>query len=309
MKIKRLLAPAAGALLLVTGTASVALVGGGAASAAGTPSSAFGIELVAADTPVIEAMPAVESTDGSLVKDSLVGLPDNPVASGGVVNVSAKNGEATASVTDLAVGDGLLAQLPAELTTQLDAACQQIATALDPATGQIDDSVLGPLLTQLDGALDTIASSSADSPIDLGALGALDISKLTDLQLDGLCDVLAGNQAVVSADTVVAECNGDSGTTTITDISALGLPVDVDTDEANKSVEIPGVAKLTINEQIPNADGTFTVNALHVSLFDQIDLTVSSATCGEVTRDVIKDQSPAEAPAPSPVHDHVAVTG
>lgn len=307
MKKTRTLASAAGALVLVTGAASLALLGGGAASAAGNPSSAFGLELVIAGSPVIDALPAVESTDGKVVTDSLIGLPDNPVASGGVVNVSAENGKASSSVTDLGVGDGLLAELPSEITDQLGTVCTTLTDALDPLTGAIDDALLGTLLPTIGGLLDQISEATEGTPLDLGLLGALDLSELTSLQLGGLCDVLSGEDQLVGADAVVAECNGDTGTTTITDLSALGLPVDIDVSEPNATLDIAGLVTVTANRQTANADGTFTVDALHVSLLGQIELTVASATCGEVTSDGETD--PSDAPTPTPVETNVPVTG
>ncbi|HVK28612.1 MAG TPA: choice-of-anchor P family protein [Nocardioides sp.] len=308
MKKTRTLASAAGAVVLVTGAASFAVLGGGSAIAAGEPSSAYGLALSIADNAVIgEDTIAVESTDGTLVTDSLIGLPDNPVASGGVINVSAENVKAESSVTDLGVGDGLLAALPAALTDQLGAACDTLAGALDPVTGAIDDALLGTLLPQIGGLLDQISDATDGTPLDLSLLGALDLSELTSLQLGGLCDVLAGDDQLVGADAVIAECTGDTGTTTITDLSALGLPVDIDVDEPNAKVEIPGLLTITANEQIANADGTFTVNALHVNLLGQVDLVVASATCGEVTSD--EETDPSDAPTPTPVESHVPVTG
>lgn len=308
MKKTRTLASAAGALALVTGAASLTLLGGGTASAAGEPSSAFGLELSIADNAILGADTiAVESTDGTLVTDSLIGLPDNPVASGGVVNVSAENGKASASVTDLGVGDGLLAALPAQITDALGDVCGQLSDALDPLTGAINDALLGQLLPTLGDVLDQIADATQDTPLDLGLLGALNLSELTDLQLDGLCSVLSGDDQLVGAGAVIAECTGDTGTTTITDLSALGLPVDIDVSEPNASVEIPGVLTLTANRQTSNADGTFTVDALYLNLLGQIELTVASATCGEVTSDGGTD--PTDAPTPTPVETNVPVTG
>lgn len=310
MKKTRTLASAAGALALVTGAASLTLLGGGTASAAGTPSSAFGIELLLADNAVLAADTiAVESSDGKLVEDSLVGLPDNPLISGGVLNVSAQNGKAESSVTDLAVGDGLLAQLPAELTDGLTEVCGQLRDGLDPVTGQLNDALRDQLLPGLDGALQQIADGAEDSPIDLSLLGALDVSELTDLQLDGLCSVLAGEDEVIAADAVIAECNGDAGTTTITDLTALGLPVDIDVDEPNASIEIPGLLTITANRQTSNADGTFTVDALYVELLGEVQLTVASATCGEVTDDGGPTDNPSDAPTPTPIETNVPVTG
>lgn len=307
--MKRELKAALGATALLAGAASIALVGGATTStAAGTPSSAYGLALTIAGNSVIPQTPSVVSNDGVTKTDSLIALPANPVVSGGVVNVSAGDAAAKSSVTDLGVGVGLLSQLPAELTTQLDSVCGQLNDALSAATDPLNDAVVNSLLPALTTTLDQIAASTADSPIDLGALGALDISQLTALQLDGLCDVLAGNLEVVGADAVVAECTGTTGKTTITDLSALGLPVDIGVNEVNKKVEIPGVLTLTINEQRTNADGTFTVNALHVNLLGQVDLVVASATCG----DFIPDGGPtptAPAPAPKPIKTNVPVTG
>ena len=316
MKNKRHLAPVAGALLLVAGAAtSVSLLAGGSATAAGTPSSAFGIELSIGGNGVIPRTPAVSSADGSLKTDSVVALPANPVASGGIINASAQNGAASASVTDLAVGEGLIKtlQLPKDVTDQLQAGCTQLTTALEGVTGPVGDA-LDQILPQLQGALDKVADSTKGTPLNLSALGALDITKLTDPdQLKALCDVLAGNLRVVGAGAVKAECTGNTGTTTIADLKALGLPVKVDTKKANQSVKIfdvpgvPPVVELVVNRQTANADGTFTVDALYVNVLDQIKLTVASATCGNVTSD--RAPQPGDAPSPKPVKDHVPVTG
>lgn len=309
--MKRELKAALGATALLAGAASVALVGGATtSSAAGTPSSAYGLALTIAGNSVIPQTPSVVSNDGVTKTDSLVGLPANPVVSGGIVNATAGDAAAKSSVTDLAVGDGLLAQLPAALTTQLGTVCTQLSSALLPATGPVNDAVVNSLLPQLGALLDQVAAGAAGSPIDLGALGALDLSQLTAVQLDGLCDVLSGTLNVVDADTVIAECTGTTGKTTITDLSALGLPVNVGVNQVNQKVEIPGVLTLTINEQRTNADGTFTVNALHLNLLGQVDLVVASATCGDFIPDGGPTSIPtAPAPAPKPIKTNVPVTG
>lgn len=309
MKKTRILASATGAVVLVTGATAFAVLGGGSATAAGQPSSAFGLELNIADNAVIEPLPTVESTDGKVVTDSLIGLPSNPVASGGVINVSAENGKASSSVTDLGVGDGLLSQLPPALTTQLGAACTTLVQAIDPVTGAVN-GVLTPVLSTLGGLLGQVSNATDGTPLDLSLLGAIDLSKLAPLDLLGLCDVLAGKDKLVAAGAVIAECNGDTGTTKLTDLTALGLPVDIDVTKPNASVSIPGLLTITANRQTKNADGTFTVDALYVNLLDQVELTVSSATCGNVTTDT-GPTTPTEtdAPTPTPVESHVPVTG
>lgn len=299
MKKTRTLASAASAVVLVTGAAAFAVLGGGAASAAGEPSSAFGLDLTLAGNSVVDHTPAVESTDGKLVTDSLADVPLAPVAEAGVVTVSAKNGEARASVADLSAVllDGQLAALDT-LGEQLQPLCDvldqiPLADTVNQVTGTLQTSLLGPLAEAL------------DPNIDLSLLTALDLEELLPAQLGDLCDfALSGN--LLGASAVVAECNGDTGTTTIEGLNGLVGSL-VDTNEPNSSIAIPGVVEVTVNRQTKNADGTFTVDALYVNLLDAVELTVASATCGEVTSDGPTD--PSDAPTPTPVESHVPVTG
>lgn len=304
--MKKSLTAGVGALTLVAAAATVALVGGsGAASAAGSPSSAFGIE---ATGPLpIEATPVVESTDGSLVEDSAVTFPENPLLSGGIMEVSAENGAASATVADLRVGDGLLSQLPAEVRTALNDGCQQLAGQVDlsQVTGPVDENLLQPL----EEVLDQLDAGTADTPLDLSALAALDLSAITPDSLAGLCDVLSGQSGLVNATAIEASCTGDSGSATIADVTALGLPVEVNTDRPNTALEVPGVVKLTVNRQTQNPNGTFTVDALVLELLGQEEIVVASATCGEVTTAAEEPDDPKEAPAPKPVPGDLPVTG
>lgn len=311
MKKTRILASVTSAVVLVTGaTAFAVLGGGGSATAAGIPSSAFGLELEIAGNTAIDATPSVTSTDGKPVTDSLIALPSNPLVTGGVINASAENGKATANVAGLGVGDGLLSQLPAALTGPLGTACQQLTAVLNGPVGDITTGINQLISGPLGQALNQLATATGSAGIDLSALGALDLSKLLPEQLDGLCDVLSGKTKLVGATAVEAQCTGDTGTTTIADLKALGLPVNIDTNKANASVSIPGLLTLTVNRQTKNADGTFTVDALYLNLLGQVDLTVASATCGNVTTDT-GPTTPTEtdAPTPTPVESHVPVTG
>ncbi len=303
--MKKSLTAAAGALALVAAAASVALIGGaGTATAAGNPSSAYGI--AATGFLPIEATPVVESTDGSLVKDSLVTVPENPLLAAGIMEVSAENGAATATVADLGVGDGLLSQLPQELRSELGDECAALAEQVDlsQVTGPIDQQ----LLTPLEQLLDELAAATTDTPLDLSALAALDLTAVTPDSLAGLCDVLSGETGLVNATAIEASCSGDTGTTTIADLAALGLPIEVNTDQPNTSVGIEGVVNLTINRQTQNADGTFTVDALVLDLLGQQEIVLASATCGDVTADQ-PPKEPKEAPAPKPVPGDLPVTG
>lgn len=298
MKKTRTLASVAGALALATGAASVALLGGGNAVAAGTPSSAYGLDLTLAGNAILDQMPKVESTDGSAIEDSLADVPLAPVAEAGVAVVSAENGAARASVADLGVVllDGQLAALDT-LGEQLAPLCDvldqiPLADAVNQVTGTLQTSLLGPLADALNPA------------IDLSLLTALDLEELLPEQLGDLCDfALSGN--LVGASAIVAECSGDTGTTTIEGLNGL-IGSLVDTNEPNSSIAIDGVVEVTVNRQTANADGTFTVDALYVNLLDQIELTVASATCGEVTGDTT---DPSDAPTPTPIETNVPVTG
>ncbi|MEZ0579002.1 choice-of-anchor P family protein [Nocardioides sp. MH1] len=306
--MKRHVTAVAGAALLTAAAASVALVGGSSTStAAGTPSSAYGI--AASGVLPFDATPSVVSGDGSQVSDSAAAIPDNPLLTGGLLQVSAQNGHATSTVADLAVGNGILAMLPDDLSGQLAPVCDALGQvpldqATDPVTGDILEGALEDLLNQVGGS----------SPIDLSAITALDLSNLLPDDLTGLCDLLSGDVGLVGAGAVQATCNGRTGTTTIADLTALGLPVDIDTEQANATTAIPGVVSLTVNRQTVNPDGTFTVDALVLDLFGQEDIVIASATCGRVTHDhrphhPHHPHHPGNPPSPTPVVTDLPVTG
>lgn len=303
MKKTRTLASVASALVLVGGGASLALLGGGAAVAAGEPSSAFGLELNLAGNAVITPTPFVESTDGTLVTDSVADLPVDPLLDAGLITASAENGHAESSVAnlDVVLVDGALAPLT-ELGTQLAPLCDvldqiPLSTIIDGATGtdgNLLPELLGPIVEALDPA------------IDLSLLTALDLSEVLPAQLGDLCDfATSGN--LLGADAVTASCDGDTGNTVIEGTNGLVGSL-IDTNTPNSSVAIPGVVEVTVNRQTANADGTFTVDAIYVNLLDQLELTVASATCGEVTDDEETDD-PSDAPTPTPIESHVPVTG
>ncbi len=51
----------------------------------------------------------------------------------------------------------------------------------------------------------------------------------------------------------------------------------------NTKISLLGLATITFNEQIQNADGSLTVNAVHITLnalVGQGDVVLASATCG-----------------------------
>jgi hypothetical protein len=72
-----------------------------------------------------------------------------------------------------------------------------------------------------------------------------------------------------------ATCSGVSGSSSITSLTIAGQPIQV-TGQPNQIVTIPGVLKLTINEQIISTN-SITVNALHLQTADGTDVIISSA--------------------------------
>lgn len=104
--------------------------------------------------------------------------------------------------------------------------------------------------------------------------------------------------AVPTLDVIKSECTAtepgkkpELGTTIAdADLGALG-DVDVSNISPNTTVKLPGVngdlLNLTLNEQIDNGDGSWTVNAVHLTVaggavgnLASADVVLSSSTCG-----------------------------
>ncbi|WP_158846517.1 choice-of-anchor P family protein [Saccharothrix deserti] len=121
--------------------------------------------------------------------------------------------------------------------------------------------------------------------------GVHSTASTADVRLD-LLETVTG---VVSADLVEARCAAtQKGLTGKSELAGLelGRLGEVDAEPApNTTVDVDllgvDIAKLVFNEQIRNADGSLTVNALHLTLIGGAlgsigsgDLVLSSATCG-----------------------------
>src|SRR2546422_1275284 len=85
--------------------------------------------------------------------------------------------------------------------------------------------------------------------------------------------VLPGSAAAVTASFVRAEsdatCNGVRGATEVADVTFAGQAITVDPFAPNQTFEVPGVARLVINEQkTSTGSGTqdITVNAIHLTV-------------------------------------------
>lgn len=311
MKFKRQLVAVGSAVALAAAGASVALIGGSSASvAAEVPSSAYGIQ--SSGLLPLGPLPSVVSKDGKLKTDSLVALPaGNGLLTGGVVNVQAQNDAAEADVTNL--------KLSGKVIDQLTGALAPVASALQPvcdALNNVDTSQLNNLVSQTGSLLNAIKQLTTTvnnaTGIDLTGVGGLDLSHLLPAQLGGLCDALSGKAGLLNVGAVTTECHGHAGSVDIANLTALGLPVNVDTSKANSKISLPGgLLTITVNKQTKNADGTFTVEGLEVDLLNQLKLVVTSATCGHITaRPTPPPTHPTKhAPAPHPVHTRAPVTG
>ena len=85
--------------------------------------------------------------------------------------------------------------------------------------------------------------------------------------------LLPGEVPLVTASFVRAEseatCNGVRGATEVADVTFVGQSITVDPFAPNQTFEVPGVAKLVINEQQTSSGGgtqDITVNALHLTV-------------------------------------------
>ncbi|WP_233158007.1 choice-of-anchor P family protein [Actinokineospora bangkokensis] len=125
---------------------------------------------------------------------------------------------------------------------------------------------------------------------------------------------LAGGTPTVR--TLASECTatpaGVTGSATVVDLDLAGLgrlPLD---GSPNQRLGIPGVLELVVNEQVTAADGTLTVNALHLRLLGgpaaQLgsgDVILASSTCGRVTSvaQTTTPAAPTTTTAPRPAGD------
>src|SRR3989475_2796746 len=113
-----------------------------------------------------------------------------------------------------------------------------------------------------------VLSATLMSTMTSGANGvARSEASLADLS------VLPGNPAAVTASFVraasEATCSGVRGATEVADVTFGGQAITVDPFAPNQTFEVPGVAKLVINEQQTSSGGgtqDITVNALHLTV-------------------------------------------
>ncbi len=157
----------------------------------------------------------------------------------------------------------------------------QSSTAGPPTATVASVNVPGVLTTGV------ITSSASKNPNTGAVTSTASTANVAVPLLSGL-----GN---VSASAIVATCNatqaGNTGSSTLTNatLGSLGALAVNPAPNTVIQINIAGihVATLTLNEQIPNADGSLTVNAFHLHLLGGAigalgtgNVIISSATCG-----------------------------
>jgi hypothetical protein len=143
----------------------------------------------------------------------------------------------------------------------------------------------------------SVASAAVPNVLSVGAV-------TTSARLDELTGVVTarattgdvtigvfGPQNIITATAVEATCTateaGNVGTTTLTNVSLGSRGAADASPAANTTIDLSGIASITLNEQIVNADGSLTVNAIHIRLLGGTlssvgtgDVIIASATCG-----------------------------
>lgn len=233
--------------------------------------------------------PAVES-DGTQDQTGGGQLPAElgPLASGGVLTLSAGNDHATATITDLTLGQAV-AQLPQELKdgiAELTEACT-VAEEAGNANQAIDP---------LNAAIDEIPG--------IGQVVDLPTAEAAATFCNGLLDAEILSLAKVG--TLLTECNDKAGTVTLTDVETLGAPQPLLAGQVAPETQLlpeqlAAVARITLNHQTVDGEN-FTVQGLRVEVGGEEVAVLASATCGgPMAHAPAVRNGPAKQPKPAPV--------
>lgn len=230
--------------------------------------------------------PAVES-DGSATHTGGGHVPAQlgPLVAGGVMDLSAGNDRATAKVTDLTLGQEA-AKLPQQLREGI-ARLTQACTVVEQADGA--DQALEPLNDALDqvpgvGEVVDVPTTAAATTFCTGLLDA-DILSLAKIGV------------------LHTECDDQTGTVTLSDVSVLGAPQpalagSVAPETQLLPEQLAPVARITLNHQTVEGEN-LTVEGLRLEVGGKVVAVLASATCGGPVAHVIEVKD-AKAPAPKP---------
>ena len=216
-----------------------------------------------------------------------------PLAAGGVLTLSAGDDRATATITDLTLGQAA-AQLPQELKdglAQLSEACTVFEEAGD-ANQAVDP--LNEAINQIPGVGTVVDIPTAEEAAEF-CNGLLD------------ADILS----LATVGTLLTECNDTSGSVTLTDVEVLGAeqPVlvgKVAPETQLLPAELADVAQITLNHQTTEGEN-FTVEGVRIEIGGQEVAVLASATCGGPIAH--ENRGPSPAPTPTAVPATVPVTG
>lgn len=280
--------------LAITATALLVATTSTASGDAVSSSSAYGVSVGGAP-----GQPAVES-DGSGTQTGGGQVPAQlgPLASGGVLALSAGDDHATAAVTGLTLGSAV-AQLPQELKDGL-AHLTQVCSAVEQGTQA--NEVVAPLNDALDQVpgLNQVVEVPTVEAATAFCNGLLD-SDILDLATVG---------------TLQAQCTDQTGSVTLSDVKVLGAPQPVLAGEVAPETqllppELAPVAKITLNHQTLDGEN-FTVEGLRLEVGGKVVAVLASATCGGPAPVVQESKGPKkgkQAPVPTPVRTSAPVTG
>lgn len=280
--------------LAITATALLVATTSTASGDAVSSSSAYGVSVGGAP-----GQPAVES-DGSGTQTGGGQVPAQlgPLASGGVLALSAGDDHATSAVTGLTLGSAV-AQLPQELKDGL-AHLTQVCSAVEQGTQA--NEVVAPLNDALDQVpgLNQVVEVPTVEAATAFCNGLLD-SDILDLATVG---------------TLQAQCTDQTGSVTLSDVKVLGAPQPVLAGEVAPETqllppELAPVAKITLNHQTLDGEN-FTVEGLRLEVGGKVVAVLASATCGGPAPVVQESKGPKkgkQAPVPTPVRTSAPVTG
>lgn len=144
------------------------------------------------------------------------------------------------------------------------------ASLLDLNAGIAEASALNATTAGDPTAGTSSASSSvAKVSVNLGPTASLDLSAV-----DATCTATPDG-ATGSSDIATAVVNSL--------LSGLVPPANIPVNASpNTAIELPGLAKVVLNEQSTDADGVLTVNAVHITLLSGklADIVIAHAQCG-----------------------------
>ena len=142
-----------------------------------------------------------------------------------------------------------------------------------------DTGQLPPSGGEIDATLLSVQTSVATANVLLATTMGSDSTAESQAAIADLT-LLPGSANQITADFLISEsiatCTGVSGFSDIANLQLAGRSVTVST-QANQTVTVPSVLTLVINEQIVTP-GSITVNALHLTTIDGIQVIVSSAS-------------------------------